>query len=64
MKYWNAILKLAISGDVGLAINNFGVNRIIVLSIYRFYLNKCYFESCSFVSPSNVLYSGRLKVSC
>lgn len=47
MQYWNAILKLAVTGDVGLAINKLGVNLTIVLSIYRFYLNElCYFEPC------------------
>lgn len=43
MQYWNVILKLAITGDMGLAINKLGVNQTIVLSIYRFYLRKCYF---------------------
>lgn len=43
MQYWNAVLKLAITGDTGLAIKKLGVNQTIVLSIYRFYLKERYF---------------------
>lgn len=44
MQYWNAVLKLAITEDMGLAIKKLGVNQTIVLSISRFYLMKCCFE--------------------
>lgn len=46
MQYWNAILNLAITGDMDLAINKSGVNQTIILSIYRLYFKKCCFGSC------------------